>query len=63
MIWPKNIYFLMINFYFQNPLPSPPQGKKILNIHRRKKNLNKSYWEFDFNIGTVLVIFSFFMNG
>ena len=35
------------------------QVKKILNIHHRKKNLNKSYWEFDFSMGTVLVIFSF----
>ena len=38
---------------------TPSPVKKILNIHRRKKNLNKSYWKFDFSIGTVLVIFSF----
>ena len=37
--------------------PGPPI-KKILNIHPRKKNLNKSYWKFYFSMGTVLVIFS-----
>ena len=44
---------------FKNPLPPPPV-KKILNLDRRKKNLNKNYWKFDFSIGSVLVIFSFF---
>ena len=39
-------------------IPLPPV-KKILNIHHRKKNLNKSYWKFDFSMGTVFVIFSF----
>ena len=34
--------------------------KKILNIPRRKKNQNKSYWKFNFSMGTVLVLFSFF---
>ena len=33
----------------------PPHVRKIFNIHHRKKNQN--YAEFDFRMGTVLVIF------
>ena len=38
----------------------PPCICKNFNVHQRKKNENKNYVEFDFNIGNVFVIFSFF---
>ena len=38
------------------PIPGPPLICKNFNIDHRKKN----YVEFDFRMGTVLVIFSFF---
>ena len=44
-------------------MPAPLQATPIcdsFNIHRRKKKLNENYVEFDFRMGTVLVIFSFF---
>ena len=40
------------------PVPQPPTCTNF-NIYRRKKNLNEIYVEFDFRVGTVLVIFSF----
>ena len=46
------------------PAPGQPPGYspicKIFNIHPRKIKINEKYVEFDFRMGTVLVIFSFF---
>ena len=44
------------NFPYLRPAPLSPS--LIFNIHPRKKNEN--YVEFDFSMGTVLMIFSFF---
>ena len=46
------------------PLPAPlapPYVKILLSIVEKK--INENYVEFDFRMGAVLVIFSFFMNG
>ena len=43
-----------------HPLLACPPICKYFNIHPRKKKLNENYVEFDFRMGTVLVIFSFF---
>ena len=41
------------------PAPLPPPICKKFNIHHRKK-INENYVEFDFRMGTILVICSFF---
>ena len=41
------------------PLAPPPICENF-NIHHRGKKLNENYVEFNFSMGTILVIFSFF---
>ena len=53
---------VIFKFFRMNNATCPPTWPPIcknLNIYHRKKHLNKNYVEFDFSIGTVLVIFSF----
>ena len=38
----------------------PPPICKNFNIHLRKENINENYVKFDFRMGAVLLIFSFF---
>ena len=40
--------------------PGPPQFVKLLISIVEKKDLNENYVEFNFSMGIVLVIFSFF---
>ena len=40
--------------------PGPPQYGKFLISIVEKKDLDENYVEFDFSMGTVRVIFSFF---
>ena len=42
--------------------PPPPLFVKILISIIEEKKWNKNYVEFDFRMGTVLLIFSFFWN-
>ena len=44
------------DFFSMDFSPWLPICKKF-NIHRRKKNFDENYVEFDFSMGTVLVIF------
>ena len=42
-----------------SPPPTAPHDCKKINIHHRKNNLQGNYEEFNFRMGTVLVIPSF----
>ena len=59
LVW---VLFLWFPHFFKRPLPAPlvaPQFIKLLISIVEKKNY-ENYLEFDYSIGTVLVIFSFF---